>query len=88
MFLNPFGLVGIVSIAVHEVGVHYLRDQLNGAAELKNRLILCIPGTVLPLYKKRYGRDSAVKFVITMRFIAFGSFVIDMIVYNRSAIFR
>ncbi len=88
MFLNPFGVVGILCLVAHEIGVHYLRDQLQHDARLTTRLILCVPGRATALYKEQYGSDLLVNFVRGIRFVAFGSLAVGMLVCNWGPIFR
>jgi hypothetical protein len=87
IFLSPFGIVGILCLVAHEIGINYLRDQLPRGGNLKARLALCIPGRVLVLYKARFGGDHSVEFVRTMRLAAFASFAIGMVVCNWKLIF-
>lgn len=82
MLLNPFGIIGILCIAAHQIGVNYLRDRLHHDMTLTARLILCIPGRVEGLYKQQYGSDLALNFVRRVGIVAFGSLVIGALVYH------
>ncbi|HEY8671753.1 MAG TPA: hypothetical protein VIL63_12990 [Terriglobales bacterium] len=82
MVSNPFGVVGILCIAAYEIGISYLRDQMPDEAGFLARLKLCVPGRVLALYRKQRGSDLAVKVLGRLRFAAFASFAIGMLISN------
>src|ERR1035437_7390323 len=62
IYATPFGVLGLLSIFLYETGIGYLRDQLplEGIGFVA-RLKLCVPGTVLALYRKHQGDDQYVK---------------------------
>ena len=70
---NPFVLVSVLLIMVHQAGLGYLRDHLTVQTDLTWRIGLLIPGMVSRLYAQQYGEDWAARAVRGIRFVALGS---------------
>jgi hypothetical protein len=82
MFLNPFGILGVICIAAHGIGINYLRDRLPRKEGLGSRLSLCIPGWVIANYKELNGNDALVKLVRSTGIAAFVMLTLSIVIYN------
>jgi len=83
IYTTPFGIMGILGILAHEVGVSYMKDQIQFKDNFATRLHIAMPGTALVLFKQQYAGNPLIKVLRIIRITAFIMLAIAMMIGYR-----